>query len=585
MKTFPCFGLEFLGQCGYNPLNPTVYFSIGQLLSLIIIALAVYKILDPIIKLRIKANRLFKFKIFHVSALFSIIAIFFSNLIPSIPDFYKIPVIGYPIFWESLSGLILICLTISFIRIISKPALLNKYNCKDFFNSALSIIDQREEKELILLARELTNSLNIIITVANKYEQFYSHIQNLAQKKYAPNENPISISKLNQLIQKDKNLQKTIQLDEFQNYCFKIMDLLSDKVFCEIVSCKVPEFSEKFFSILSFSYNFPEQEKVFGNILKSSFEKENSILNRENQDDGLKIVNNLTSIVFENQKLLQQRPFYSITSSIEPVKFTKEWQIKLYFSCLKVALKFSFDVKCHQTLKNIHDGVLNIQNVLNNILYSQLPSKKEIDLFHYISIEMSSMLYILYENKGQIKTYSSYSHLLFPTGFHSNNKNRHEVSLYDVLAKSIFDLILTLSQINSKNSNEELLVRLAGVSLLMSVLQGSYKQSKEISKILLSYIEFHIDEENFKNRAYPALTKYMIIVFGLYYPHKKKTEWDFLKCYLLDKLKKEFHSLYLLEKEFALNLLPFSVSYDSKKKIMTQVITSRFEKNRTLQCE
>ena len=558
MKTFPCFGLEFLGQCGYNPVNPTVYFSIGQLLSLIIITLAVYKILDPIIKLRIKANRLFKFKIFHVLVLFSIIAVFLSNLIPSIPNFYKIPVIGYPIFWESLSGLILICLTISFIRIISKPAQLNRYNCKNFFKSSLSIITQKKEKELILLARELTSSLEIIINVIEKYEQLYFNVQRQAHKKYKPN--------------------------EFQKYCFKIMNLLSDKAFCEIVSCKVPEFSEKFFSIISSDYNFPEQRKVFGNILKSSFEKEDSILNRENQYDGLRVMSNLTRLVFKNQKSLQQCPFYSITSSIEQVKFTKEWQIKLYFSCLKEALKFSLDVKCHQTLKNIHDGVLSIQNILEDILYSQLLFKKQIDLFRSISVEIN-LLYTLYKNKEQIETYSSYSYSLFPMGFPSDKGSKHEVSLYHVLAKSIFDFILTMSQFDLKNHHEEFLVRLTGISLLTNVLQDSSKQSKEISKILVSYIKFHIDEENFKKRYYPALTKYMILVFGLYYPNKKETEWDFLKCYLLDKLKKEFHSLYMLDKKFALELLPFSVSYDPAKKIMTQVVDSRYEKNIILQCE
>ena len=624
MKTFPCFGLEFLGQCGYNPVNPTVYFSIGQLLSLLIITVAVYKILNPIIRLRIRANRLFKFKldffglknwiskwkfpspfqplafflknaivririkfnIFYYLIIISIISVFISSIIPSIPDFYKIPVIGYPIFWEILSGSILTCLGIYFIKIINKPAQLNKHNCEDFFKSSLFIIERREEKELTSLARELTSSLETIITVVKDYEQFYCAVQSLAHEKYASNNNPFSVYELNQLIQKDEDLQKMIQLNEFQWSCFKIMDLLSDKFFCEIVSCKAPEFSKKFFSIAFFNYNSSEQRKIFGNILKSSFENENSILNRENQYDGLRGVSNLTSLVFENHTLLQQFPFYSIISWIESVKFTKEWQIELYFSCLKSSLKFSFDVECHQTLRHIHDGLLSVEGILKGILYSQLPFKKQMNLFNRISFEINNILYFLYENKGQIKTYSSNSPLLFPMFFHSDNKNRHyEVSLYHVLAKSIFDLILILSLVDLKSSDEEYSVRLTALTLLMDVLQDSHKKNKEILKILVNYIKFHISEMNFNNRHYPALTKYMILVFGLYYPHKKETEWDFLQCYLLDKLKKEFHSLYILEKKFALNLLPFSVSYDPSKKIMTQVVGLRFEKERTLQCE
>ena len=614
MKTFPCFGLEFLGQCGYNPINPTVYFSIGQLLSLII-TFAVYKILNPIIRLRIRANRLFKcklnffglenwrfpspfkplefflknaiirieFNIFYCLVIFSIFAVFFSSVIPSISNFYKSPVIGYPIFWEILSGLILTCLGICFIKTINKPAQLSRHNCKDFFESSLSIITDRKEKVLISLARELTGSLKILLTVVKDYEEFYRDVQSLARKKYFPNDNFVSVDKLNQFIQKDKDLQKMIQPKEFQRFCSKIMDLLSDEFFCEIVSCKVPEFSERFFSVASFDYNFLKQRNIFGNILKSSFENENSILNRENQDDGLRGMRNLTSLVFENDALLQQ---HSFDSWIGSVKFTKKWQIKLYFSCLKAAIKCSFDEKDHQILKHIHNDFLNTENILINILCSELSFKKQIDLFNSISFEMQNILFFLHENKGQIKTYVSDSTILFPMDFHSDNKKRHhEVSLYHVLAKSIFDLILTCSQFNLKSSDEEFFVRNIALDLLMNILRDSHKQNKEISKILVSYIKFYISEMNFKKKCYPPLTKYMILVFGLYYPQEKKTEWEFLQFYLLDKLKKGFHSIYIFNKKFALSLLPFSVSYDPSKKIMTQIVTSHFEKESSLQCE
>ena len=152
MKTYPCFGLEFLGQCNYDPTDPIVYFSIGQLIPLFIIAIAVYQITDPIIKLRLRSNRLFRLKIhfhglrnqidkaqlpdsfqplasfikncipsielkpFYYFAFLSIFSVFFSNIIPSIPNFYKIPVFGYPIFWEILSGFILTSLGICFIK-------------------------------------------------------------------------------------------------------------------------------------------------------------------------------------------------------------------------------------------------------------------------------------------------------------------------------------------------------------------------------------------------------------------------------------------------------------------------------------
>ena len=625
MKTYPCFGLESLGQCNYDPTNPTVYFSIGQLIPLFIVAITVYSLTDPIIKLRIRSNRLFRLKLnfrilrkwthkiqfpdsfqplalfvrnsipsielnpFYYLALLSIGSIFFSSIIPSISNFYTIPIIGYPVFWEILSGLILAFLSLYFIKVINMLAELNKHNYKEFFNCSLNIIGRREEKELISLARELIPSLEIIMSIGENYYSFYSHVQHLAHKKHASNEKSVYVYQLNKFIEKDKELSKMVQLNEYQWFCFRIIDLLSDKYFCKTIACKVPEFSEKFFSTVLFNnYNTTNHRKIFGNIMKSSFENEDSILNRESQYDGLRGVSNLTSLVFENSKLFSQFTFKSLLSWIERVEFTQEWQIKLYFSCLEAALKFSFNIENHQTLKNIHNGYLEIEDILNDIFYSKISFEQKMNLFNCISFEINQALDIVNENEDKIKKYSSKSPSLFPRFFHSEKKGWHQISLYHILAKSIFDFLTTLSRIDIRNSDEQLSVRNVGIDLLMHLLMGDKrkKSNKEMGKILISYIKFNIAETNFKNRWYPPLTKYMISVFSLYYSKEEKSEWDSFHIWFLNKLKKEFHSLYITDKQFALDLLPFNVSYDPSKKLFTQVVPHlRFEKDRVLQCE
>ena len=625
MKTYPCFGLESLGQCNYDPTNPTVYFSIGQLIPLFIVAITVYSLADPIIKLRIRSNRLFRLKLnfrilrkwthkiqfpdsfqplalfvrnsipsielnpFYYLALLSIGSVFFSSIIPSISNFYTIPIIGYPVFWEILSGLILTFLGIYFIKVINTLAQLNRHNYKEFFSCSLNIISRKKEKELISLARELIPSLETVVSISKNYDSFYSHVQHLAHKKHASNEKSVYVYQLNKFIEKDKELSKMVQLNEYQWFCFRIIDLLSDKYLCKTIACKVPEFSEKFFSTVSFNnYNTTGHRKIFGNIMKSSFENEDSILNRESQYDGLRGVSNLTSLVFENHELLFHSSFNFLVSWIERVKLTKEWQIKLYFSCLKVALKFSFNIENHQTLKNIHNGYLKIEDILNDIFYSKISFEQKMNLFSWIRIEIGQALDIVNENEDKVRKYSSSSPFLFPKLFPSENKNWHQISLYDILAKSIFDLLTTLSGIDVRKSDEQFSVRLVGIDLLARLLNDCNEKSsnKEIGKVLVNYIKFNIAETNFKNRWYPPLTKYMISVFSLYYPKEKKDKWDSFHIWLLNKLKKEFHSLYITDKQFTLDLLPFNVSYDPSKKLLTQVVPHlRFEKDRVLQCE
>ena len=47
----------------------------------------------------------------------------------------------------------------------------------------------------------------------------------------------------------------------------------------------------------------------------------------------------------------------------------------------------------------------------------------------------------------------------------------------------------------------------------------------------------------------------------------------------------KFHPLYTTDEKFALDLLPFNTSYDSSKKVLTQIPRSRFEEDIILQCE
>ena len=604
---YPCFGLDFLGQCGYNPNNPVVYFSIGQLLVLFVIAIAIYQILNPIIKLRIKSSRWFQIKIFSslskvklpypfqwisiflkkhfpikiIPALcfISIVSVFFSSIIPSIPNFYKFPIIGYPIAWEFLSGCILAFLGFLIIRTIIRPASLNKNNCEEFFNEILNIIDNNNEAELVALAKELTISLEKILSTVESRETHYMEIKKLAQEKYAKNQS-VYFYQLDKLINSDKELKEKIQFTKEELYCYDIVNLLSDKTFCNVVSRKAPQFFEEFIRCLN-SVHFIGHSRckfILSNIMAASFKNKDSILNRENQIDGLSGVSNLTDLVFKNHTLLQMYHFTSLISFFESIEFKDDWQIKLYFSCLKRSLEFSFETEYHQVSDHIHIGIYKLKDFINKNFFIKSFEKKT-ELINSFSIELSRTLSFLKEHKGKIKVYHSNDIFFFPLFYINKYDQPHEVSLYQALAKSIFDLLLTLSTINEKNSNELFHTRLIGVNLLQSV-----SNTPEVENILMNYIKFHIDEMNFKKLWYPPLTKHMISIFGLYVPKEEKTEMDKLNNYLINKFKTEFHSLYTTDSKFALDLLPLNVSYNSEEKILTETSQTRFSKNITLQC-
>ena len=386
-----------------------------------------------------------------------------------------------------------------------------------------------------------------------------------------------------------------------------LRQFVSEKSFCRVVACKVPSFSEEFFSLFSKDTDIDPggyTSRIFDNILRASFIHKESTLNRENQYDGLAGIKSLTLTIFENHKLLQQRnPFGSLLC--DRIEFREDWQINLYFSCLKKAIKTSFNVLYEETpdgheiispeyeiLKNIYDACLGYDRIGNGILRNipfNLSFEKKINLLDTISFEIQNLLIFIDENKHKIKAFSIDHCNVIPNLLRRHIPKYHKISLYHVLAKMIFDLLIALSRINVESSNNLSRLKHIGINCIDTLF---IYQKSPINKILITYIKTYIDEVNFKQRHDSAFTKYMLLLSGLYYPKikenkldKLETEWDKFRVYLLDKLKKEFHSLYTTKASFALDMLPFDFSYDPSTKVITQDTTSRWQEKATLKCE
>ena len=243
-------------------------------------------------------------------------------------------------------------------------------------------------------------------------------------------------------------------------------------------------------------------------------------------------------------------------------------------------------------LRNIYHACVGYDSSNNGILGNipfNLSFEKKINLFDKISFEIQQLLTFIDENEHKIKDFSIDDCNVIPNLLRSHIPKPHKISLYHILAKMIFDLLIALSRVDVESSNNLSWLHHIGINCIDTLF---LYQKAPINNILITHIKTYIDEVNFKRRHYPALTKYMLLLSGLHYPKikenkfdKLKTKWDELKIYLLDKLKKEFHSLYTVEKSFALDMLPLDFSYDPFKKVITQNSTSRWQKKVTLQCE
>ena len=310
-------------------------------------------------------------------------------------------------------------------------------------------------------------------------------------------------------------------------------------------------------------------------------------------------------------------------------KLTEAWKIRLYFSYIKSCLIPYFENKIDVLSLFERYFVIVNQIIENLLLLTDISFEKQKSFYSEIGLELDNILNLLKNKKPLIEfplnkkkrdklilDICENIEWFFKGHYGDNNdivsrveyikdifiKNKEEISeqelnklkdlyeecLHFTLGYTIFNLFINLSQIKVKNFNEEFAIRSIGRHFILSSINNHYSP---YLKYLISLIKNFIDKESFTSKQHPYhLTRYILTFSGFSDPRKDTSKEnlnkaDELQVYLMDKLKKEFHKLYITNKESALNLLPFNFSYNPSTKIITHSRTQMEGGNQTLQCE
>lgn len=157
-----CLGLDILGLCKYDPLNPAnSYFSIGEAVSTFALLIAASQLAGPTLKFRLRVSRT---KV-HVALGFFVFAIVCASVAAALPAVlgYVVPVFGFPIFWELL-GLLSVVVGGSVIaHLYLKPTIFSARNYESFFRACMRFISQGDALSMRALADELEASIDAII--------------------------------------------------------------------------------------------------------------------------------------------------------------------------------------------------------------------------------------------------------------------------------------------------------------------------------------------------------------------------------------------------------------------------------------
>ena len=100
-----CLGIESWGKCRYDPHAPGVYFSLGDIAAVLALLIAFAQFASPQHKFRWRLSpglRQAAIGLFSLSVLCVLTAAVLPSLLGTV-----VPVVGFPIFWETLGTLLL----------------------------------------------------------------------------------------------------------------------------------------------------------------------------------------------------------------------------------------------------------------------------------------------------------------------------------------------------------------------------------------------------------------------------------------------------------------------------------------------
>lgn len=530
-ETF-CLGIETLGHCSYDPENPNPYFTLGNLLSVLALLLAISQLSRPIIKFRLIAKNL-RSKILIALSTIAVTSIFIATALPFMPG-KKPPLIGYPVTWEVFSALLFLSIGIYIILTVTKPAKFTKTNAENYLQATLSAVAKGDEQLLSELTDEIITSVSNVTTQALKLEAI--NIENDQGK-----------------IDRVPNLTRV---------ALTILDVWSDKRLCEIMVCRSPASAIEIICELKKLPHSRVGSVLSQEIINQAFENKNSILYREADYSGLGFFKNFTHICFDDWDFISgpHRPLdaWSLYRAV-----TEPWKIKKYISCVQIATTAYLNSKLYWDRPSaIYSAFDKISSITRAQIYT-LKHLNENDLYNSTSldtlIQISLGLEKIVDSVIQQDDFPDYEFI------ESSYDYLDDPSIYGVMARGIYEYFEVLA---TSDKHDQTIRQLAIGIWLRIFGHRSVKTSEsrnEIGKRLIIHLKKKVQENlNHEQRWHPAITRLLLSMNGIYesgtYTNEESIGANFHKNFL-QELKAKFPLIYQAEREFALRLLPESFEY------------------------
>ncbi|WP_146747672.1 hypothetical protein [Paramagnetospirillum kuznetsovii] len=151
-----------LDGCGNDPAAPvSVYFTLGDVVAALGVTLILPQFLKPIYLLRLKIRRISMASIYRL-VFAGVLPIAVAALLPQFPA-SRTPVVGYPLFWESLGALLFVVAYALLAFGSLKPIRLRAGSVDRFVRASAELLAEANERDFVDFATDFARNLPDLI--------------------------------------------------------------------------------------------------------------------------------------------------------------------------------------------------------------------------------------------------------------------------------------------------------------------------------------------------------------------------------------------------------------------------------------
>ena len=518
-----CLGLEALGRCAasHEPL-----LSLGEALVFAALVLAFYRFSGRLVQTRWRTRGVSENALVYLVAA-SLVLVFVSAALRLFgAPWTRVPVVGYPVFWEIASAVLLAAAAIVLALLAFRPSRLKPRGAAEFLAANQSIIAGGDPDALRALGAEIEESVSVVAAQCREYRD--------RSAREGPSEP-----------------------DPYTRACFALLDTWADPRFCNVLVCWCPGTTTEIVRALTAHAVHGDGAALGSELVNQAFCDERSMLYAEARISGLRRQKVFIRAIFGDWDLVDSAVRPLASWRVFGDSALNDRKVQRWSEAVETALNtFLENGKHGEAVFRMRQGLETLNQLCAAVLAERERRAAPWASVHEQIFEIACAFRTIVK---RVRT----SNLPVPVEITVENyEPLQDETLHGAIAEELFNFFGAICD----SADHEFLdwISLGPWKELFE--EGELTNNLRALQVRVAYhLTLKIDDNLSPQRRFlPAITRLLLVRYPLANldENPKALIAKDLESYLTGALEEHFPALWRAHREFAERLLPDNVDYD-----------------------